>query len=332
MSLQETLTERIFELIPTPQSSERVADWPEDEREYFRNGDWHSFTERNEALNRLRRQKVAQDVAEAVMQEMESPEKYPDPLATPYNPPPITLEDRSVLYPGDDRFAIRVRTVYGSLREQVVHADSLKDALTQALAIPLVEWLDPEQFSSPDEPEAHEGAEVTATEEEFPEMTPAEFKWAVHIERQAQIEKGYTAEHDDEKGATHLVNQAIDYARRGKPLKAAAIMVALSEHLLRTERIAQPVAAEGELEGWDDLEQAIAQELELGGDPGTVTAAVKEWAQRAGLLTPNTQTSADSGLFRPEVLARLNAIGRILTNEQSWNATVDRERKALEKK
>lgn len=77
--------------------------------------------------------------------------------------------------------------------------------------------------------------------EEFQEMTPAEFKWAVHIERQAQIEKGYTAEHDDAKGAVHLANQAIDYARRGKPLKAAAIMVALIEHLERTSQSAEDV-------------------------------------------------------------------------------------------
>lgn len=164
---------------------------------------------------------------------------------------------------------------------------------------------------------------MTTTEEEVQEMTPAEFKWAVHIERQAQVEKGYTAEHDDAKGAAHLVNQAIDYARRGKPLKAAAIMVALSEHL---ERTVQPEAAGAEREGWDDLGQAIAEELELGGDAGSLTAAVKEWAGRAG-LTLSHKEAADQNL---EVVARLNAIGRILVNEQSWGQSVARERKALE--
>ena len=34
--------------------SEYVRDWPDDEREYFRHGDWASFAERSESLARMR--------------------------------------------------------------------------------------------------------------------------------------------------------------------------------------------------------------------------------------------------------------------------------------
>lgn len=64
-----------------------------------------------------------------------------DPLATPLNLPPVTLEDGSLAWPGDPRFAVRVRTVYGALPEQIVEAHSLVDALTRAAEIPLTDWM-----------------------------------------------------------------------------------------------------------------------------------------------------------------------------------------------
>lgn len=53
--------ERVLEFIPAPRVSEYVSDWPQDEQDLWR-GDWLSFTERNEALDLLRRQKVARAV------------------------------------------------------------------------------------------------------------------------------------------------------------------------------------------------------------------------------------------------------------------------------
>lgn len=56
----------LAEIIPAPRASERVQDWPEDEREFYRNGDrhgyWASFTERGEGLDQLRRRKVARAI------------------------------------------------------------------------------------------------------------------------------------------------------------------------------------------------------------------------------------------------------------------------------
>lgn len=64
----------------------------------------------------------------------------PDPLATPEHPDPVVLADGSTVYPGDDRFGVRVRNVYGGSHEQIVHAHSLKDALHKAADLPFPSW------------------------------------------------------------------------------------------------------------------------------------------------------------------------------------------------
>ncbi|WP_374459314.1 hypothetical protein [Microbacterium sp.] len=63
-----------------------------------------------------------------------------DPLATPVERPPITLPDGRVVYPGDNRFAVRVRTMYGVLDEQIVEASNLVEALHTAAKVPLPGW------------------------------------------------------------------------------------------------------------------------------------------------------------------------------------------------
>lgn len=52
-------------LVPAPQVSEYVADWPEDEREFHRHGEWTSFTDRREQLDQMRRYKVADAILAA---------------------------------------------------------------------------------------------------------------------------------------------------------------------------------------------------------------------------------------------------------------------------
>lgn len=85
--------------------------------------------------------KDAQSIVSAFVALGWTPPPADDPLATPLDLPPVTLQDGSVAWPGDPRFAVRVRTVYGSMPEQIVEASSLVDALTKAAAIPLTEWL-----------------------------------------------------------------------------------------------------------------------------------------------------------------------------------------------
>lgn len=70
MALQETLTERIFELIPTPELPDSLFEWPKDERDYYMHGNWTSITRREEKLGNMRRKRVAQAIAEVVMQEL----------------------------------------------------------------------------------------------------------------------------------------------------------------------------------------------------------------------------------------------------------------------
>lgn len=60
-----------------------------------------------------------------------------------------------------------------------------------------------------------------------------EFDRAVQAERARQIEKGYDAAHDDEHGVAHLTHWRDVYKRRGRVIAAAAIDVAISEHLAR---------------------------------------------------------------------------------------------------
>lgn len=60
----------------------------------------------------------------------------PDPL----DPPLLLPQSEDGSWPGDPRFAVRVRSVYGGPPEQVVEASSLVDALDKARAIPFADW------------------------------------------------------------------------------------------------------------------------------------------------------------------------------------------------
>lgn len=56
-----------------------------------------------------------------------------------------------------------------------------------------------------------------------------EFKDTLTSVRLRQIAKGYTPEHDDEHGIRHILNWAIDYARRGRSEDSAGMIVAALE-------------------------------------------------------------------------------------------------------
>lgn len=62
----DDLVARIADVLPTPQVSEIVGKWPADERDYFRTGDWMSFSDRREKLDRLRREKAARAVLDVL--------------------------------------------------------------------------------------------------------------------------------------------------------------------------------------------------------------------------------------------------------------------------
>lgn len=71
-------------------------------------------------------------------------------------------------------------------------------------------------------------------------MTKEEWDAAIAAERKRQIEKGYSAEHDDEEGIDHLLSWAQRYAWRGQPIKAAALLEAASEVLFRRKNGVNP--------------------------------------------------------------------------------------------
>lgn len=50
-----------------PASSPFVEDWPADEQEFWRDGDWADFTERQQMLDLLRRQKTALAIVTALV-------------------------------------------------------------------------------------------------------------------------------------------------------------------------------------------------------------------------------------------------------------------------
>lgn len=55
---------------------------------------------------------------------------------------------------------------------------------------------------------------------------PSEQEWSALMDAESvrQIEKGYTPEYDAKHGPRHLLNWAIDYARRGKSVESATMM------------------------------------------------------------------------------------------------------------
>lgn len=58
----EALEDALLALIPVPQVSTYVKDWPKDEQEMFRDPKWFSFTMRGEALDLYRRQKIVKQI------------------------------------------------------------------------------------------------------------------------------------------------------------------------------------------------------------------------------------------------------------------------------
>jgi hypothetical protein len=88
-----------------------------------------------------------------------------------------------------------------------------------------------------------------------------EWSAAMDAERQRQIEHGYGDAHDREHGPVHILNWAIDYARRGRVLEAATMMRS-ALHVLTP---APPT---------DDEREAVAKVLRrmlepIGGEPVT---------------------------------------------------------------
>lgn len=67
------LIDAISELIPTPEVSSYVADWPTDEQDYYRTGSWTSFTQRAEALAHLRQRKAAAAIVAALGTHLREP-------------------------------------------------------------------------------------------------------------------------------------------------------------------------------------------------------------------------------------------------------------------
>lgn len=63
---EDAVLEAIVAKVPSPRVDPNVPSWPEDERDYFRNGGWGDFAERFETLDLVRRQKVARAVLAVV--------------------------------------------------------------------------------------------------------------------------------------------------------------------------------------------------------------------------------------------------------------------------
>jgi hypothetical protein len=61
---------------------------------------------------------------------------------------------------------------------------------------------------------------------EAPEPTVEEWAARIRAARAKAIAKGYTPEHDAKHGVRHLLNWAIDYARRGKPEDSSGLVAA----------------------------------------------------------------------------------------------------------
>ncbi|MGN6325812.1 hypothetical protein [Pseudolysinimonas sp.] len=95
---------------------------------------------------------------------------------------------------------------------------------------------------------AHRGhLEVDALTPERVISQPTQQEWIqlIRIERNLQVEAGYTQEHDDEHGPFHLLNQAVEYARLNKPVESSALIVAAIQLLHRIFAIAD---AEGPID------------------------------------------------------------------------------------
>ena len=77
------------------------------------------------------------------------------------------------------------------------------------------------------EPESQRALSVLASalrRSEVPEPSVEEWVARVNAAREKAIAKGYTPEHDAKHGVRHLLNWAIDYARRGRPEDSSGLV------------------------------------------------------------------------------------------------------------
>ena len=75
------------------------------------------------------------------------------------------------------------------------------------------------------------------------EPTADEWREVIHAERARQIEKGHTPEHDRAAGFNHLIDWAIDYARRGKTVAVGGMLLSLREQLAVQDADTESVCA-----------------------------------------------------------------------------------------
>jgi hypothetical protein len=89
-----------------------------------------------------------------------------------------------------------------------------------------------------------------------PIPTVEQFKDTLSSVRRRQIAKGYTPEHDVEHGIRHILNWAIDYARRGRSEDSAGMIVAALELVDRGNPVRQ-----GPITDAPEVVELLAREL-----------------------------------------------------------------------
>jgi hypothetical protein len=97
----------------------------------------------NEDLTRLLTSAGGPDVDPTILRKfLTAVEDAQNPLLPVQKPAPVTRANGSVVFPSDDRFSIRIRTIYGEYIEQVIPAASIDDLLDKAKTLPLNAWID----------------------------------------------------------------------------------------------------------------------------------------------------------------------------------------------
>lgn len=64
---------------------------------------------------------------------------------------------------------------------------------------------------------------------------PMTFSESIEIARSSHLLKGYTYEHDKEKGLDELLKESLNYANNGEFIKAMSIVVAARDLITMTE-------------------------------------------------------------------------------------------------
>ena len=147
-------------------------------------------------------------------------------------------------------------------------------------------------------------------------VTPTVDEWSAQMdaERARQVEHGYDDAHDAEHGAAHLLNWAIDYARRGNNL-AAATMVRCALRIPRgpitdaevneaVDIIAEEILEDESIDSLDlVLAKSAARRILAEVCPrGTVTAAEVEAAARAYAGDEMSAAEWEWAKTQPEVI------------------------------